>query len=220
MVFSIKKVESSTFGEKLIKLREEAGLTKQKVAQLLSIQTRYLERLESGEIDKLPADVYTKGLLRKYAGILSVRPEELINEYEKEIKITKPFQRQFPRSLPELRIPKLTITPKTLFFISGLLVAVLVIGYLAYQLNILISPPSLSLIEPVENISTDKFIIIFKGQATPGTKLTINGQGTNMDRNGNFEQEVNLTRGVNLIRVEAINQFEKKASITREVLVK
>ncbi len=86
MVFSLKKVGFSTFGEKLIKLREEAGLTKQKVAQLLSIQTRYLERLEGGEIEKLPVGVYTKGFLRKYAGILSVRPEELINEYEKEIK--------------------------------------------------------------------------------------------------------------------------------------
>jgi cytoskeletal protein RodZ len=220
MVFSIKKVELSTFSEKLIKLREDAGLTKQKVAQLLSIQTRYLERLESGEIDKLPADVYTKGFLRKYAGILSVRPEELINEYEKEIKIKKPSQRQSPQSLPELRIPRLTITPKTLFFISGLLAAILVVGYLSYQLNILISPPSLSVIEPAENISTDKFIIIFKGHTTPGAKLTINGQETNMDRSGNFEQEVNLTKGINLIRVEATNRFEKKASITREVLVK
>ncbi len=195
-------------------------MTKQKVAQLLSIQTRYLERLEGGEIEKLPVGVYTKGFLRKYAGILSVRPEELINEYEKEIKSKKPLQNQLPISLPELRIPKLTITPKTLIFISGMLVVILVFGYLAYQLNILISPPKLFVSEPAENITTDKFSIMFRGQTTSGTKLTINGQETNMDRNGNFEQEVNLTQGINLIRIESINRFEKKAMIIREILVK
>jgi transcriptional regulator with XRE-family HTH domain len=220
MVFTVKKVESSTFGEKLKKAREEAGLTKQKVAQLLSIQSRYIDRLEGEEFEKLPSAVYTKGFLRKYAKYLSLEPENLIREYEKEMKIIQPALEKPLRLLPELRFRRLTITPKTLTFIAGLLIVILVAGYLAYQLDILISPPKLLVSEPSDNITTDKFIITLKGQVTPGVKLTINGQETSIDRSGNFEQEVNLNQGLNVIRVEAVNRFEKKTSVTREILVK
>ena len=220
MVFTVKKVESSTFGEKLKKAREEAGLTKQKVAQLLSIQSRYIDRLEGEEFEKLPSAVYTKGFLRKYAKYLSLEPENLIREYEKEMKIIQPALEKPLRLLPELRFRRLTITPKTLTFIAGLLIVILVAGYLAYQLDILISPPKLLVSEPSDNITTDKFIITLKGQVTPGVKLTINGQETSIDRSGNFEQEVNLNQGLNVIHVEAVNRFEKKTSVTREILVK
>ena len=117
MVFTAKKVEEiPSFSEKLRKSREELGLSKEKAGQLLNFPARYFDYLEKGELDKLPADVYSKGFLRKYAKILDIEPDLLVLEFEKEIKIIRHLDKGFNEhlSLPSLRVSRWIITPKTL----------------------------------------------------------------------------------------------------------
>jgi len=220
MVFIVKKVDLPTFGEKLKKIREEAGLTKQKVAQLLNIQINYLERIEDGRIEKLPADVYTKGFLRKYAKILSINSEELITEYDKETKISRSFDKKQYFALPSIRVNSFTLPLKTLGIILVVSFFILTCGYLFYQLNILISPPKLIILEPLDNVVADQATTVVKGQTELGVQLTINGQQTYINKDGSFEQEINLSQGLNLIKIKAVNRFEKSSSVTRRVLVK
>jgi transcriptional regulator with XRE-family HTH domain len=220
VVFTVKKVETLTFGEKLKKAREEAGLTRRKVAQLLNIQVKYVHGLEDGENEKLPSDVYIKGLLRKYAKLLNLEPNELIAEYEKENELTQSFKEKSHRSLPQLRARWFAITPKVLSIMLGSLVFVLIIGYLIYQLNILIGPPRLVIGEPMDNLVIDKTTITLKGQSEPGVQLTINGQQIYINEDGSFSQEINLNQGMNIIKIEATNRFGKSRSETRQILVK
>ncbi len=220
MVFTVKKVETSTFGDKLKKAREEAGLTRQRVAQLLNIQIKYLERFEEEEIEKLPADVYAKGFLRKYAKILRWEADELISEFEKETKLVQSAKEKNHRSLPELGTRWFTVTPKVLAILLGAIIFIFIIGYLFYQLNILISPPKLEIVQPTNNLTTDKAAIIVKGRTEPQVQLTINGQQIYINEDGSFEQEINLNQGLNLIKIEATNRFAKSRSIIRKILVK
>lgn len=220
MVFTVKKVETLTFGEKLKKAREEAGLTRQKVAQLLNIQIRYLQSLEEEEIEKLPSDVYTKGLLRKYARFLNLEPDELITEYEKETGVAQSFREKSHRALPQLRARWFAITPKVLSIVFGSLIFILIIGYLIYQLNVLIGPPRLAIEEPMNNLMIDKTTVAIKGQSEPGVQLTINGQQIYINEDGGFSQEINLNQGMNIIKIEATNRFGKSRSETRQILVK
>lgn len=219
MVFTTKKVESPTFGDKLKEAREEAGLSKQKVAQLLNIQLRHLEGLEQGDIEKMPADVYAKGLLRKYAKILGVESESLVREYEKEVKIANHLKRGGHQSLPSLRLARFSVTPKFLTAIFGSLLFILAVGYLVYQLNVLISPPKLVIFEPVDNLLTGNSTIVIAGQTESGAQLTINSQQTYIDRDGNFKQEINLNPGINTIEIKAINRFEKSRQESRKILL-
>ena len=222
MVFTAKAVEElPSFGEKLKKAREEAGLTKEKVSQLLSFPMRYLEWLEAGEIEKLPADVYSRGFLRKYAKILEIDSETLIFEYEKESRIAEHLKFQKHQFLPVLRSRRFVITPKTLSWLVGGLILFLIIGYFFYQLHFLLNPPNLNLFEP----SSADFVagaspVLFKGQTEPGAKLTINGQQLYIDKDGNFEQTINIVKGLNIIRVETTNRFGKSRSEVRRIMLK
>lgn len=222
MVFIAKKVdELPSFGGKLKTAREEAGLTKEKVAQLLNLPMKYLERLEAGEMEKMPADVYAKGILRKYAKILEIDEKELVAEYESESRIARHLKTQAHQSLPVLRSRKFIITPKTLGWGLAALVILLVIGYFFYQLHFLLSPPSLNLFEPVENdYATENSLVLFKGQAEPGVKLTINGQQSYIDKDGNFEQTIGLYQGLNTIKVEATNRFGKSSAEVRRIMLR
>ncbi len=223
MVFTAKKVEEiPSFSEKLRKAREELGLSKEKVAQLLNFPAKYLDHLERGELDKLPADVYSKGFLRKYAKALDIEPDLLILEFEKEIKIIRHLNKDpgEHQPLPSLRSRRWIITPKTLGLGVGTILFLLVAGYLAYQLHFLISPPSLAVFEPASDSIAGNSVLMVRGEVESTAKLTINGQMIYVDKDGSFKQEVILSRGLNVIRIEAANRFGKTNSIVRQVMLK
>lgn len=222
MVFTAKPVEDlPSFGDQLKKAREEAGLTKEKVSQLLSLPAKYIDYLEAGEIEKLPADVYAKGFLRKYAQLLEIDGDVLARDYVKESRIARHLQGQNPQSLPVLRSLRFVITPKTLGGLAGAGILLFVVGYFFYQLHFLLSPPSLVLREPSQNdFVTQESLMVFKGQTEPGAKLTINGQQSYIDKDGNFEQTIGLSQGLNTISVEATNRFGKTSSEVRRIMLK
>jgi transcriptional regulator with XRE-family HTH domain len=222
MVFTAKKVEAlPSFGEKMKKARERTDLTKEKVAQILNIRVGYLEKLENGEIEKLPADVYTKGILRKYAKILEAEPETILAEYEKEMKVIRHLDKtKQHQSLPRLRASRFIITPRTFSFLFLALIFLLIAGYLFYQLYFLISPPSLVIFEPAGDLVIQNTAITIKGKTEPGARLTINGQQIYINKDGNFEQAIDLNQGLNLVKIEAANRFGKSTAQIRQILVK
>jgi len=220
MVFTAKRVETPTFGEKLKKMREEAGLTIEKAIQLLNIQAKFLEQLERNEIEKLPADVYIRGFLKKYAKLLAIKPEVLLAEYEREVKISEHLSKNTHQSLPVLQSRRFFVTPKTIGVLAAIAAVIFVVGYLFYQLNFLMRAPKLAIYEPANDLTMEQSAITVTGQSEPGVKLTINGQEVYIDKDGGFSQEINLNQGLNLIVISAVNRFGKSSSETRKVLVK
>ena len=79
--FIKKNVGTLTLGERLNKLRSEKRITLGEVSRSTRIQIKYLEYLESGHFEKLPADVYVKGFLRSYAQYLGMDENYLIKLY-------------------------------------------------------------------------------------------------------------------------------------------
>lgn len=103
-----------------------------------------------------------------------------------------------------------------------ILVGFLVLGYLIYQLNFLISPPKLKIINPAQDfISLSQKTIEIIGQTSPEAQLTINGQPVyNLSKDGNFKETVNLGPGLNTLEIKAVNRFGKTNSVIRRILVK
>ena len=85
--FTRKKVESLTLGEKLRKLRTDFRMSLQDVSKATRIQVKYLESLENGAYEQLPADVYVRGFLRSYARYLNVDERAMIKLYDRERNI-------------------------------------------------------------------------------------------------------------------------------------
>ncbi len=71
-------------GELLRQRREEFGWTLEEVAQRTRIRRHYLQALEEGKYDHLPADVHVRGFLRTYAALLNLPFEEVRALYEQE----------------------------------------------------------------------------------------------------------------------------------------
>ncbi|ACI19529.1 helix-turn-helix domain-containing protein [Dictyoglomus thermophilum] len=93
--------ESKSLGEILREEREKKGLSLREVANLLKISYRYLKHLEDDEYDKVNlAEVYKRGILRKYSNFLGLNEEEIIKTYNTQYQLEK------EESSPELVKPK------------------------------------------------------------------------------------------------------------------
>ena len=73
-------------GQKLKKLREKLGFSREKVSDSLYITVHYVTALENDEYAKLPGHTFIKGYYKSYAKFLNADPEETLKCYLKFIE--------------------------------------------------------------------------------------------------------------------------------------
>lgn len=69
------------FCKYLVSARERSGKTLEEIATKTRIPRRSLERLETGDFEALPADVFVRGFLRSYARCVGLDGAEAIKRY-------------------------------------------------------------------------------------------------------------------------------------------
>ena len=209
--FVRKKVESLTLGEKLRKLRQQYRMSYAEIAKATRIQAKYLEYLEAGQYDKLPAEVYVRGFLKSYARHLGLDDDAFLKLYDKEKHIRENLGQE--HAAPELvRYPSMSawiITPRTVF----ITVLILILGgtfvYLFSEFRSFVAEPALRITDPSPGATIDGSIVLLRGETDPGAVVTANGEPVFVDGNGEFVEELTLQQGLNRIMVRATNRFDK-----------
>lgn len=89
--------ESKTLGEILREEREKKGLSLREISDFLKVSYRYLKALEDDEYDKVNlAEIYKKGILKKYVKFLGLSEDEIIKIY------TTQYKTKIEEGLPKL----------------------------------------------------------------------------------------------------------------------
>ena len=73
-----------SFGEYLKEERLKQGISLETVSEKTNINIHYLIALEVSDRRKLPADVFNRGFIKIYAGLLRLDPQEALDSYERE----------------------------------------------------------------------------------------------------------------------------------------
>lgn len=204
--------------------RERRRYTLEHVALELNIKRSYLEQLEDNRFGSLPADIYARSYIRRYADFLHLKDDILLKLYQKELSeekagtteqkkediITKEKKRSF----------SFVLTPKIIKIATVSVLFISFIAYLWYQVSDLSSPPELSIVEPAldEQTVKDNSIIVF-GKTSPDAALTINGQPIHLTSEGEFKETITLQYGINILRFEVTNRLGKKQKVEKKVLV-
>jgi cytoskeletal protein RodZ len=81
----LNETETLTAGERLRAAREEKGLSLDDIAAQTRIPRRHLESLEMSEWSRLPAQTYTIGFARSYAGVVGVDRAEIADQLRAEM---------------------------------------------------------------------------------------------------------------------------------------
>jgi cytoskeletal protein RodZ len=217
--FTRKKVASLTLGEKLKKLRGDFRVSLHDVSKATKIQMKYLEALEAGEYEKLPAEVYIRGFLRSYARYLNVDERIFVKLYERERNIQQnlgggTFRHARTKEFP---ISSIVVTPRSIIIT---ITAVLVVGafyYLYQQFESFAGDPRLVILEPSSGAVIETSETVIKGKTDKGARVSINNQPVFVGSDGEFSDTLILQPGINTITVVTVNRFDKEKSETVSV---
>jgi len=212
--FITKKVVShQTVPETLRKTREEQELNLTEISQKLSIQPKYLQALEDGAYESLPGEIYAQQWLRSYGKFLDLDIRWLIKEYQREKGLQLQFT-GFDRQILEKGNWFAWLTPKTLKIVSVTIATIAFVFYIGSGVYNIIKPPTLIIREPSNNITTNSRLITVTGKTDPEIKLTINNELILADANGDFNKEINLSIGLNVLEVTAIKKHGAQSKET------
>lgn len=211
--FKRTKVQSLTLGEKLRNIRSNKRASLSDISKNTRIQIEYLEYLEQGDYDKLPADVYVKGFLKSFAEYLNVDERDLIKSFNKERSIQKNIKgdENANNAPKKINLSNFSINPK---IISVVLISMFFIGmsfYLYKKLDSFVSTPELIILNPEEDAVVYDSQVVVNGRTDEGNEVFINSQPVLVDENGTFKESIILRNGINMITVRSINRFDKEA---------
>lgn len=211
--------EKESIGQLLKKHREEKGLSLKRISRKLKIKIEYIKALEEGNYKKLPSKFYAHKFLQSYINYLKLDSPELKESLNYVFPETNKNEKvEFAHK--KIKKNKFIIFPKIIrngFIILGVLACLF---YLGFYLKKVTTPPELKIEHPPENIITEKKVITVKGQTEKETEITINNKEIITDKDGSFEEQINLKVGVNIITITAQKKYSKENIITRQILVK
>lgn len=212
-LFKTKQIKIETLGGYLKQVRDQLNFDLKTVSILTQIKPQYLESLEAGKWDDLPSDVYIRGFVKSLARVYNLPEEALVEQYEKEHGFTpkaRPQRTAYTRS-------RISFTPRTIIVLASLFVGILAAGYVANQIRSVLAAPVLELTEPGGDVTVKGNALVIAGRAEIGADVTINDQIVLMDKNGQFNESLILSSGLNTIEVVAKNKFDRESRITRRV---
>ena len=200
---------AQTIADKLKNLRADRDITVDALSKKLNIPTKYIINLENGQYDNLPGDVYVRAWLKNIAKFYGIGVNELLVDYQLEKNIKNKISVQTKtvkkKSLKDSKI----LQPKVLrWFLVWLFVSMLFV-YLAYEIVNIITPPFLDITQPGNNLRTKEASVEIIGQTKPEAQLLINGELIVLDKEGKFKKVVNLTVGLNTLKISAKNKHSR-----------
>jgi len=201
-------------GELLKKRRLEKRHSLEEVALKLKISSRKIWAIENNKWFSLPAPVYVRSYLKKYAAFLGLNEETILKTYEEESQAQSELLR-----LPSVENLKFVLTPKTIVFILAVIFLGLVGVNIVVSWVALASPPTIVLEQPSDNLITDQSELAIVGRVDSVMKLTINGATVYPDSDGHFKTLRFLQAGLNTIEIRAVNNLGKETVLYRQVLL-
>lgn len=209
-----------TVGQILKEEREKQFYTLEEVEKTTKIRKELLEVLEKGEWSKLPPPTFIQGFIKNYGKFLRLDTEKLLAVFRREYLDHKNPPKILESFANPLKNSKFQITPtKILSFVVITLVAIFFI-YLFIEYRFLVGAPSLQVFEPQDNISLNSETLQIVGKVDPEVKVMINNQEVSIDSQGNFVQELQVTKSINKIEIVATSKSGQSSKVERTVFLK
>lgn len=211
--FQTKKIKSQkTLAEtfKSARVKKEVSLSEAEIAT--KVRAKFLLALENAEWKVLPQEVYLRGFVSAYAKYLDLPIDQVMVLFDKEVKIRRGKSKAKISYNQTLKQKKVIITPKFLAYFGISVFVVSLFTYIILQILNFAGNPNLKIIAPENNLVTEVDSIDLSGITDTDTSVVINNENVPVSGDGRFLLQLKLHRGVNVIKVKAINKAKKESS--------
>jgi hypothetical protein len=202
-------------GRLLRKARQQKRASIEAAAEQLTIPPAQLQALEEGDLSGFTAEVYVRGAYMQYATWLGLDPQHAQRVVSKALRAArqhKPLRVHTPQRLYER-----LLNPRTVIFAGGGVVALMVGGYILWQVQSFWQLPVLVISDPPSDIIQDSSIII-RGYSEPQARVRVNEEPILLEDDASFAVRLELHPGVNVLRVEAANAAGRTRVVEKHLL--
>jgi transcriptional regulator with XRE-family HTH domain len=214
--------EELTCGAYLRKVREQKGITLDKVSQDSKIVKRLLQAIENDDYRVLPPPVYLKGLIKKYAHYLHLDEEQVLEFYQKSNgrKVSSGNKDILPQNrfvTPHSFTFK--IFSKVLNQIIRYSLLLIILVYFIFELAQFILPARIIIFYPPQDLMTSVPELTLSGKVIRTKTLYFQDQEISFDSQGFFKEQITLNPGLNVLEFKAINSLGKTTTIEQKVIL-
>lgn len=209
--FSKKKIkDKKTLGQKLREKRKALNLSIEETEVESKVKAKYLTALEEGNWQDLPYEAYTRGFVLAYAKVLKIKKEEVLELFDEQVGLEqKNYNLSYQKSIKE---KKILITPKILGYSSLAIFLISMFGYILFQLLSFAGSPNLKVTSPGDNVILETDYVKINGIVDNDTFLFVNDENIPVTREGYFSTDFKLHRGLNVVKVKAVNKANKETT--------
>jgi cytoskeletal protein RodZ len=196
-----------TAGEVLKNKRELLEKSLDKVSLDTKIQKRFLEYIENNQFDYFDSEVFLTGFIKIYAQYLDLDVDKILALYRRSnpnqtfSKTEKKEKKIYDNITKKTKLDFLN--PKTLLTAFLALFLVTMVGYIGFQIYKFQSPPQLTITQPTDESEFTSEKITVKGETEKDATVEVNGTTVELNEEGEFEREITLNEGSNVITVRA-----------------
>jgi transcriptional regulator with XRE-family HTH domain len=216
-MFSKKHIVSPVrVGNKLNRLRLDAGVSVQELAHSTKLQAEYILAIESNAFHRLPSEtIYRKLFLKRYATGLGADPAPYVAQYLAE-EVVAETPTQTTSNICKSRL--LSYTPTLGTVLGSVVLGLFFTGYFGTQLHALYQPPTLELTAPLDEERNETGMTTIAGVTDPEVAVFINGEQVRSGTDGTFATDIDLQPGVNTILVSAKKRHGTESNIIKYVV--
>jgi transcriptional regulator with XRE-family HTH domain len=213
--FSVKKIGAeTTLGEKLKKLREENLYSVKRLAKKVFIHKKYIEALEENDYANLPDEIYTKNYIIAFVKFFKRDPAPFVNEYLSEISKNKTVSKKYITGGSSRFVFPVHMTK---YAIIGIII-ISFATYLGFEIKTITTPPHLRIFEPADATVVKSPVLTIAGQSNKESRIKINGEPIMPNADGTFKEDIDLQRGLNIIKISASKKYSKENIIYRKII--
>ncbi len=198
-VRSQKGGQHTGIGARLASTRMSYRVSLEHVSKELRIPISQLAALEAEDYSVFSAELYARGAYTAYAQYLGIYSAKDLRSVLRSLSTVR------------TRVPLKMLTPDRLFdrllsprLVIGIVVAcvaILVGGYIVWQVQSFWKLPALTITSPSTHIIDDSTVVI-AGKTEPNVRLTINDEQVLLKPDSTFSVAIPLHKGMNPFRIE------------------
>lgn len=193
-------------GDTLRQARLQGGLPEAVIARKLGIDLQTLEQLEAWQLDELPPNPYLLPLTRRYCQLVALDFTDLAQTFPEALPANRGSELSSAQTQPvRLRRQFVLASSVRVAVLVGLVL--IIFGYVLWQGSALGSRPQLDIVSPHSGITISDDTVLIEGQTSQEAQVYINGTSVLVAPNGKFEYSAVLKKGVNELRIEAVNNI-------------
>lgn len=189
-------------GERLQKQREKHRLSLEDVSRELHIPLNQLTALENDDYSVFSAELYARGAYTAYAKYLGIDTNVSSHAFLRSLSSVReriPLRLHTPATFLER-----LIHPRVILAAVLILLALLVGGYIAWQLESFWRLPDLTIDEPASPLVQGD-VVTLAGKAEEHSELMVNGEKVLLQADSRFSVVLRLHMGINIVKLEVRN---------------